>query len=206
MLAIDEVIKYGRSLDDKLHAYTHQVICKCEETSDYSQGVKDGLKVLAMFGYIIHEKSSKALMIKEEVKLKVSLRNRSYSCLANLPAANVPILLLFKHVSSYAMFTSKGNILRLLAWKSIHCAVKKGIDSQLPMVIVLLSMFLAKQGKIEMANEMGTCALALSDKLIYIYYSTTPSHCSKNCVYKWFFFPFQKSSSKIRKVMHQSNL
>ena len=196
MLAIDEVIKYGRSLDDKLHAYTHQVICKCEETSDYSQGVKDGLKVLAMFGYIIHEKSSKALMIKEEVKLKVSLRNRSYSCLANLPAANVPILLLFKHVSSYAMFTSKGNILRLLAWKSIHCAVKKGIDSQLPMVIALLSMFLDKQGKIEIANEMGTCALALSEKLIYMYYSTTPSHCSKNCAYKWFFFPFRKVQAR----------
>ncbi|KAL9180014.1 hypothetical protein ACHAXT_007984 [Thalassiosira profunda] len=164
-LAIEEVLNHAKTLDEKLVAHEHRMLCKADESRDYAQGVEEGVKILNLYGYNIPNSPTKACMMKEEAKLKVAMRNRRYSCLCDLPVVDVPILVLFTHVEKYAFFSSKDNILRILAWKAIECSLKYGIDRNFPRILALLGGSLAKEGKVKASYEVGNVALALAEKI-----------------------------------------
>jgi len=164
--AIDEIINHAKTLDEKLSAYMHQVLCTCDETRDYSRGVEDGIKVLKLYGYDIPLEPTAIYMVKEGAKLKKALRNHSFSYLIGLQVvADFPILALFKHLTKYAFIASKEKVVSILAWKAIQYTVKNGIDSNFPRILGLLSASVAKQGSVKTAFEIGNVALALSEKI-----------------------------------------
>lgn len=160
---INVVLKNGKTMNDRRLAYLHEVMCKADETRDYSLAVEHGVRVLNLFGYGIPTSPTKAHIAKEEIKLKMALRNRSYSSLTNLHVANVPILAIFKHVGKYALFSGKGDVLKVLAWKAIRCALKNGMDPNFPMILALLGGCFAKEGKVKSANECGNVVIALAE-------------------------------------------
>ena len=164
-VAIEEVLNHAKTMDEKLVAHLHLMLCKTDESRDYALGVEEGVRILNLYGYNIPNSPTKPAMMKEEAKLKVAMRNRPYSCLCDLPVVEVPILLLFKHVAKYALFSSKDNILRILAWKAIECSLKYGIDRNFPRILALLGGSLAKEGKVKAAYEVGNVALALAEKI-----------------------------------------
>lgn len=161
--AINIVLKNGNTKNDRRLAYVHEVICKAEETRDYSLAVEHGVHVLNLFGYGIPTSPTRTYIAKEEVKLKVALRNQSYSSLTKLHVANVPILALFKHVTKFALFSGKGDVLKVLAWKAIHCVLKNGMDPDFPMILGILGGLFSKEGKIKSANECSNVVIALAE-------------------------------------------
>ena len=127
-IAIEEVLKRARSLDDKLTAYLHHILCQCDQTRDYSIATEEGVRILNIYGYGIPSSPTQIYMMKEEVKLKMALRNCSYSCLNDLQVTDEPIFSLFGHVMKNALFASKERLLRIIAWKAIQFALKRGVD------------------------------------------------------------------------------
>ena len=166
MLSIQKVLQNACSLDDKLEAYIYQMLCTIGETSDYARGLNMGLSLLKLYGVDISRNISKAYMTKEEVKMKMILKNRSYSSLANLPVVNdVPIVRLIMEVQQFALFTSHEQHVTVLAWRAIQHAMKYGMDKHLPSVVALLAQTLANQGKVKTAQELGHFSLDLCDKI-----------------------------------------
>eukprot|EP00571_Detonula_confervacea_P005110 CAMPEP_0172324898 /NCGR_PEP_ID=MMETSP1058-20130122/52584_1 /TAXON_ID=83371 /ORGANISM="Detonula confervacea, Strain CCMP 353" /LENGTH=516 /DNA_ID=CAMNT_0013041311 /DNA_START=150 /DNA_END=1697 /DNA_ORIENTATION=- len=127
-LAIGEVLKHAKSLDEKLQAHRHQLLCQTAETRDYSMGVEMGIKILNRFGFDIPATLSKTYMMKEEMKLKMAMKNRSYSCLIDLPLTYAPVLSIFYHVIRFALFSSQEAVVKLLTWKAIKYSIKNGTD------------------------------------------------------------------------------
>ena len=165
-LAIEQVFNHAKSLDDKLGAHTYLLLCEIEEKSDYSQGLKDGLKILDLYGFGIPQDISKAFMTKEEMKLKIALKNRSYSCLTKLPLIkDEPIFYLFATVQKYAYYTGNEKHVLVIAWKAIRHSMKKGMDRWLPLILAILAASYAKQSKVKTAQELANVALSLCDKV-----------------------------------------
>ena len=165
-MAAEGVFNHAKSLDDKLEAYTYQLLCEIEEKSDYSQGLKDGLKILDLYGFSISQDISKAYMTKEEMKLKMALKNRSYSCLTSLPLIkDEPIFYLFATVQKYAYYTGNEKHVMVIAWKAIRHSMKRGMDRWLPLILAILASSYAKQNKVKTAQELANVALSLCDKI-----------------------------------------
>ena len=162
-LLIKEVLQSARSLDDKLQAYLYQLRCKTEETRDYSHGFIDGVEILNLYGFGIPTTMSN--IIKEELKLKVALRNRSYSSLAKLPVKDEPIFELFMTVQKYAQWSSNVNCVKVLSLKSIKHAIRSGMGRHFPTVIVYFAASVGVQGKVKNAQELGSVSISLCDKI-----------------------------------------
>ena len=160
---INNVIKYAKTNDDKLTAYLYQMLCKCDETSDYSQAAVEGVKILNKCGFNIPTNISKAYMMKEEMKIKLALRNRSYSCLTKLPIIVDPIFCVFMQVIRVSAF-SDVNLSKVVARKAIQCAIKRGIGRNFPTVMAFFAASMAMQGNVKNANELGNVAVALSKR------------------------------------------
>eukprot|EP00579_Thalassiosira_antarctica_P001484 CAMPEP_0201869558 /NCGR_PEP_ID=MMETSP0902-20130614/3031_1 /ASSEMBLY_ACC=CAM_ASM_000551 /TAXON_ID=420261 /ORGANISM="Thalassiosira antarctica, Strain CCMP982" /LENGTH=1165 /DNA_ID=CAMNT_0048395085 /DNA_START=172 /DNA_END=3669 /DNA_ORIENTATION=+ len=162
-IAIGEVLKHTKSLDDKLQAHRYQLLCQTIETRDYSMGVEMGITILNLYGFNIPAKLKKTYMMKEQMKLKMAMKNRSYSCLVDLPLTYAPVLSIFYHVIRCALFSENKEVLKLLTWKAIKYSLKNGIDKDFPRVISMLGASLAKRGKVKAANELGNVSLQLTD-------------------------------------------
>jgi len=162
--AVDAVLQNAKSLNDKMQAYHHQLLCQQAETSDYMQALSDGLKVLDLCGLDIPKAVTKTYMIKEEVKLKIALRNRAYSCLEELPTKEDHMISVLSEVLKCALFTGNPKLVKIVAWKAIQLSIKRGVDQALPTIIVSLAMVLADQGNTKTAQELGQVVIALSKK------------------------------------------
>jgi len=162
--AIDRVLKNGKSLDDKLQAYLHQMLCKANQASNYQKGAEEGCKLLNLYGFAIPSTISKLYLVKEEIKLKLALKNRPYSCLVKLPLKEDPIFHLFMEVQKFALWTSNAKLLKIVSWKAIAHACKRGMSKYLPAVVVGLAISTSSKGKVQTSVTLGQVALALSEK------------------------------------------
>lgn len=164
-LVIDKVLQNAKSLDDKLQAYLHQLLCEIEESSDYPRGLIDGVRILNLYGFGIPAAITNTCLMKEGVKLKMAFRNRSYHILVDLPVKDDPIFHLFMHVQKCALFTSNVKFVKVLAWKSIQHAIKRGMGRHIPLIMAFLASSLAKEGNVKTAQEIGHVSVALCDKI-----------------------------------------
>lgn len=98
------------------------------KSRDYDTAAENGVKILNLYGCDIQSPPRKSSMLKEGMKLKLALRNRSYASLNDLPVVETPMAELFYNVIRWAQFSKKDELLRLLAWKAIRAAFKRGID------------------------------------------------------------------------------
>ena len=69
-VAIDEVAQNAKTLEEKLNAYTHRVMCLTNQTGDYGKGAEIGLEILSKYGINIPLSPTKIDMAKEEMKVK----------------------------------------------------------------------------------------------------------------------------------------
>ena len=155
-------------MKDKLQAHIYEMLCNIGETSDYSKGLNDGLILLKIYGFDIPKEISKAYMTKEEMKMKVALKGRSYSCLTKLPVNNESAGMgrVFSEVQVYAMYTGHEKHVQVLAFRAIQHFMKSGLLSpRIPSIVVLLASSMARQGKVKTAQELGNVSLALCDKI-----------------------------------------
>ena len=180
-VAIDEVLTNAKTNDDKLQAHLHYVKCRREESEDYSQGVDDGVKVLHLYGFDIPLAPTKTCVAKEEMKLKVALRGKSYSCLTNLPIADVPVIAIFSCVVRFALVASREKIMRILVWRAIQCMLKCGVDRRFPRIMALYAGLLAKEGKVKTANEIGNITVALCEKVGDDHEAISMAHATVLC-------------------------
>jgi hypothetical protein len=97
--AIHEVVQNAKTLDEKLNAYTHRVMCLMSQTNEYGKGAEIGLEILSKYGIDIPLTPTKALMTKEEMKFKLALRNRSISCVIDFPLKDDPLLFLCQQLN-----------------------------------------------------------------------------------------------------------
>jgi hypothetical protein len=102
-VAIDEVVQNAKTLDEKLNAYTHRVMCLTSETSDFSKATDIGIEILSKYGIDIPLSPSKAVMAKEEMKVKLALRKHSISSLTNFPSQKDPLLALCQQLNYCAL-------------------------------------------------------------------------------------------------------
>ncbi len=164
-MAIGNVLRYAKTLDDKKQAHLHQLLCKIDRSSDYKNGVIEGIKILNLYGFDIPKQDiSKTYIAKEEMKLKLALKNRSYSCLTKLQVTDDSIFYLFFQIQKYCLFTGNEKMMKVLTWKAIQLATKKGMDRNLPAILCFFATSLAKQGKVKTAQELGHVSIAMLEK------------------------------------------
>ena len=163
---IQKVLDNAESLDDKLQAHIYEMLCEINPTSNYTVGLSGGIKILNLYGFDVPKKISKTYLMKEELKLKMAMKHRSYSCLIKLPVAkDMPIFHLLMEVQRYALFTSNDKLLKVISWKALQLTIKNGMGKHLPVIVGILAASLAKQGKVKTAQELGKVAIALCDKV-----------------------------------------
>eukprot|EP00985_Skeletonema_marinoi_P025591 scaffold18962_cov140-Skeletonema_marinoi.AAC.4 len=170
--AIDEVLANGKTLDDKFIANVNQFMVKCDSSRDYGTAIEDGIKILNMYGYKIPLKPTKADVVKEEMKAKMALKNRPYSCLAEIPVKDDPIFQLFAHVCECAIFQSHERLLTVLLKRLIRRVIDDGMGKEFPCTFAILGVLMQKKGKVQASTEIGNVTLLLlekfkSDKIIY---------------------------------------
>lgn len=164
-LAIAAILRNGKSMNDKMEAYVYKILCKCDETSDYNQAVEDGCKILNLYNFDITTAPTAAYIAKESTKLNMTLRARSISCLQDLPMNHNPLFWLISIVQKYARWTFNHKLAKILAWKGIRCAIKRGVDRRLPIILVTHAIVLADQGKMKTALEMYNVSFNLAEKI-----------------------------------------
>ena len=139
------------------------MIPQSDEDHAYSEGLKEGLRILKMYGIAVDQDISKMSFKKEEMKMKVALKG-SYSALMKIKLVDdCPILYLIQHIQKYAFFSGHDSHATVLGYRAIQYAMKNGMDSHLPPVVSITATSLAKQGKIKTAQEIGNVSLALCD-------------------------------------------
>lgn len=160
------MLENANSKNDKLIAYTYQLQCQSERTKNYPQVLKDGCQILNIYGFSIPSSFSKVYMVKEEAKLKMALKNGSYSRLLKLRMNDKDgVFRLCFQVNRCAMFSGQSDAGIVVSWKVIQYAIKHGMDRHFPPIMFTFAVSLAKSGKIKQANEVGNVALALADKI-----------------------------------------
>ena len=151
-----------------LTAYMRQLLCKMEQTADYSVGVVDGLAILNKYGFDIPKKITKAYIVKEEMKLKMAMKGKSYGCLKELPKCPKkyePMFLLLRQLQLYAQFSGNEDLVKIIVWKTIQFAIKHGMGRLLPTILAFYAIPLAVNMKIDTAQELGNVALAMTEKI-----------------------------------------
>ena len=159
-----EVLNHAKNLDDKLVAHRYKIALTYAETRDYNESLKEGICILKMYGFDFPQNPSAAECFKEEMKVKVALRNRPYSCMLEQPLVKNPLMEIFKVVTAQALLTGKVKLLKLIAWKAVQLGLDKGIDNNFHGVLVCLGHTLAREKEIKTAFEVANTAVLMAEK------------------------------------------
>jgi hypothetical protein len=161
---VKEVLNHARNLDDKLAAFRHQITLMHAETRDYSRTLKEGITVLEIYGYEFPAIPTAAECMKEEMKVKLALHNRAYSCLVDQPFVEIPMMELFKYVTQYALVSGNDRLLKIISWKAIRLGLQKGIDHNFHTILVCLGNTMAKDKELKAAFEIVNTAMLISER------------------------------------------
>ena len=163
-LNVKEVLNNAITLDDKLVAHRYKIVLTYAETRDYNESLKEGLCILEMHGFDFPPNPSAAECLKEELKVKMALRNRPYSCMLDQPLVKNPLMEIFKVVNSQALLSGKDKLLKLICWKAIRLGLAKGIDNNFHTILVCLGVTLAREKEIKTAFEIANTAVLMAEK------------------------------------------
>jgi hypothetical protein len=100
-----------------------------------------------MYGYNIPLNPTKADVVKQDMKLKMALKNRPYSCLVDCPIKDDPIFSLFNYVSLCAVFQSHDRLATVLVKKLIRRVLDSGMGKEFPGTFLFLGALAQKKGK-----------------------------------------------------------
>ena len=161
---VKEVLDHASNQDDKLIAYRYKVILTYVETRDYNESLKEGIRILKMYGYDFKPNPSAADCFKEEMKVKLALHKGSYSCILDQPLVENPLTELFVVVARQSSLSGKDKLLKLICLKAIQMGLSKGIDHHFHTILALLGYILAKEKNIKVACDIANTAVLMSEK------------------------------------------
>lgn len=166
-VAVDEVLDHAKSLTDKLSAYLYRVRSQCDVTKDYKSAAREGAKILNMFSFNIPLEPTNLDLVREKMKLKLAFKSRSYSYLATLPVIEDPLFELISYVCRDALFSSQPRLLMMVGYTAVRRAIKKGIDSHFPLILVFLGTLLGKTGEICL-RQLFRRSILFSSTALYV--------------------------------------
>jgi hypothetical protein len=116
-----------------------------------------------MYGYNIPLKPTKADVVKQDMKVKMALKNRPYSCLVECPINDDPIFSLFAHVCQCAVYQSHERLATVLVKKLIRRVLDNGMGKEFPVIFLILGVLALKKGKAATYNSNSSvpCPLLL---------------------------------------------
>lgn len=170
--AIDDVLANAATLDDKFVANVNQFLVKCDSSRDYGTALEDGVGLMNLYGYNVPLKPTKADELKQDMKMKMALKNRPYSCLNERPVKEDPIFTLFARVMEFALFQSHDRLATILGKRLIRHVMEHGMGKEFPGCLSILGALAQKKGKVQASTEIGNVTLMLlekfkSDKIMY---------------------------------------
>ena len=125
-----------------------------------------GIEILRNYGMDIPISPTKAVMAKTEMKFKVALRNRPISYLSTLPIEDDPLLALCQQIDICALYSGKLDVLKLLNWKIVQYALKKGtISTNMAPILSALALMYVRLNDVKRANEYSAAAHALNPRI-----------------------------------------
>ena len=161
-----EVLDHAKNLDDKLVAHRYKIKLTYAETRDYSESIQEAISILKMHGFNLSPNPSAAECFKEEMKVKLALRERSYSCLLDTPLVKCPLMEICVDVARQSTLSGKAKLLKLICWKTIRIGLLKGVDHHFHAILALLGATLAREKKIKIACEIANTAVLMSEKSV----------------------------------------
>ena len=146
------MLNNATSVDDMIDAYLHRLLTEMEKTHNYSDGAAQGVDILNKYDFEIPKKITKTCIVKEEMKLKLAMRNKSYSsCLSDLPLCQKkydPMFKLLRQLQLYSMFSGNDDLAKIVVWKSVQFAIKHGMGRTFPTIIGFYAILLLAVAKL----------------------------------------------------------
>jgi predicted ATPase/class 3 adenylate cyclase len=167
-LYVDKILKHSKSLIDSVKAYEIDIKKLIAQNKPYD-AVKLGLDILKKMGINLPLKPGNLSVLKDLLKIKFLLRNKSMDYYNNLPemkdAEKNAAMRILSDISS-ASFFAVPNLVPLLAFKMIRLTLKYGLSRKSPFSFAaygyILSVFL---NEIDKGISFGEIALHLAKKI-----------------------------------------
>jgi predicted ATPase len=165
---VNDLLQHSKSLIDSAKAYEID-IKKLIAQNKPLDAVKLGLDILKKMGIDLPLKPGKMQVMKDLVKIKYLLRNKSMEYYNNLPEMKDPeknaAMRILSDISS-ASFFAVPNLVPLLAFKMIRLTITHGLSKKSPFSFAaygyILSVFL---NEIDKGISFGEIALHLAKKI-----------------------------------------
>lgn len=167
-LYVNKILKHSQSLIDSVRAY-EIAIKKLIAQNQHFEAVKQGLDILKKLNIHLPLKPTKFAVLKDLVRIKFLLRNKSMDYYNNLPEMKDPeksaAMRILSDISS-ASFFAVPDLVPLLAFKMIRLTIRYGLSRKSPFSFVaygyILSVFL---NDIDKGIRFGEIALHLAKKI-----------------------------------------
>ncbi|HSN09023.1 MAG TPA: serine/threonine-protein kinase PknK, partial [Hanamia sp.] len=167
-LYVGKILKHSQSLIDSVKGYEIDIKKLIAQNKPY-EAVKLGLDILRKMGIKLPLKPGQFEVMKDLVKIKFLLRNKSMDYYNNLPEMKDPeknaAMRILSDISS-ASFFAVPNLVPLLAFKMIRLTITHGLSRKSPFSFAvygyILSVFL---NEIDKGISFGEIALHLAKKI-----------------------------------------
>ncbi len=165
---IEEVIRFGRSIDDKLPAYT-AFIKSMAEQDNLQEAVRVGCDIMAQLGEKINaENTSSFAMTREVMMSKFAVRGKSNTDILNLPcvrdAVSSDLLQLLCLIFSVCYRSSNGAMV-VTACRALRLVMRSGLDDSACIAFAHYAQVMCGLGDTETGIRFGDLALTLAEQM-----------------------------------------
>ena len=171
MEAVDTVLLWGRTLDDKFRVRDVQLkAITNEQNRAYKNGVTLALDILKEYNVRLPRSPHKGYLYVERMKLKRALPGGKLENLLQLPymtdrRALVVSRLLGHHLSRYSRLAGEPSLTSLAALRVLRMCCTHGICSEMtPAIALNATVTLLTERKYELACRYGDLALEISNR------------------------------------------
>ena len=165
--AIDQVVRNGRSLDDKLKVYK-SLVDSMQQQDNMSEAVSVCVDVINKLGEKVPTKVSKVSILVELVKVKMSLRGKSDKDLLQLPQMKDPRkqdCMEFLSLGFLAAFRSKSPLMAFFAYRSVLLSLRYGLHDFSPAMFAVYASTICSLGlDVKDGYRFGKLAFIMSER------------------------------------------
>ncbi len=165
---IEEVIRFGRGIDDKLPAYT-AFIKSMAEQDNLHEAVRVGCDIMAQLGEKINaDNTSSFAMTREVMMSKFAVRGKSNSDILNLPHLRDPVssdLLQLLCLIFSVCYRSSNGAMVVVACRALRLVMRSGLDDSACIAFAQYAQVMCGLGDIETGIRFGDLALTLAEQM-----------------------------------------
>lgn len=164
---IKEVIRFGKSFDDKLPAYTAFVKSMAEQ-DNLKEAVKVGCDIMAQVGEKINaDNTSKFVITREVMMTKFAVRGKSNSDILKLPPIRNPVargLLQLLCLIFSVCYRSSNAAMVVVACRAIRLVMRSGLDDSACIAFAQYAQVMCGLGDVDTGVRFGDLALTLAEQ------------------------------------------